>query len=246
MLAEPRAGDFAIWLIALALYVFDAARLLSPRELLVVEAGGGRLASVFSAHPFTLTGRVLAFAPLVLPHRGAFVAPWGRPWADGRTLAATLAALAELRGVLRAPRILAAWAFGLLFVAGPVLTLLLGADAAVLYVGAVLYPTVLVAIGVLWWRRRAWRLTRGHAAVLSVEILVCPAFLPNLVRKITTAHPLPGDGAQIVLAAAADEVKAEFLVRLASRTEELINEAADDEDGQARLRAWLTTVQAAR
>ena len=246
MLVEPRSADFAIWLIALALYVFDAAKLLSPRELLLVEAGRGRLASVFSAHPFTLTGRVLAFAPLVLPHRGAFVAGWGRAWTDDRTLAATLAALAELRATLRPARVLAVWGFALLFVIGPGLTFLLGPDSAVLYVGAVLYPTVFVAIGVLWWRRRALGLTRGHAAMVSVEILVCPAFLPNLVRKITTAHAVEGDGAQIVLAAAGAGVKAEFLARLASRTEELINEAGDDEGGQAQLRAYLTTVQAAR
>src|SRR5207248_7371605 len=36
---------------------------------------GGRLSAVFSAYPFTLAGRILAFAPLTRPHRGVFVAP---------------------------------------------------------------------------------------------------------------------------------------------------------------------------
>ena len=54
--------------------------------------------------------------------------------------------------------------FVLLFVVGPVLTRLLGPDPAVLYTAALVYPTAIVAVAVVWWRRRAWRLSRGHAA----------------------------------------------------------------------------------
>jgi len=246
VLDPPRAADYAIWLVALALYVGDAARLLTPRQLLLVEAGRGRLASVFSAEPFTLTGRALVFAPLWLPQRGAFVAPWGRPWADGAALQSALEAIAALRGVLSVARALAAWTFLLLFVVGPVLTFVLGPDMAVLGVAALLYPTVLVTIAVVWWRRSAWRLGRGAAALLSVEVLVCPAFLPNLVRKITGAHAIEVDGAQLLVATAAADVKQEFLGRLTSRTEVLINEAVDDAEAQAALRLYLAVVQAAR
>ena len=54
------------------------------------------------------------------------------------------------------------------------------------------------------------------------------------------------DGAQILSATAAADVKAEFLGRLTTRTEELINETADDADGQAALRAYLDVVRTAR
>ena len=246
MLDQPRAADYAIWLVALALYVADAARLLTPRQLLLVEAARGRLTAVFSAEPFTVAGRALTFAPLVFPHRGAFVAPWGRPWADAATLRAALAAIELLRGRLRVARGLGSWTFLLLFVAGPVLTATLGTDPAVLCVAALLYPTVLVAIAMLWWRRGAWGLGRGAAALLSVEILVCPAFLPNLVRKITAAHAVEVDGAQLVVAGASTDVKQEFLGRVASRAEVLINEAADDAEGQAALRSYLAVVRAAQ
>jgi hypothetical protein len=239
-------GDFAIWLVALALYVGDSARLLAPRQLLLVEARAGRLASVFSAYPFTVAGRVLVFAPLIRPHRGAFVAPWGRPWTDAKALRAALGALETLRGSLGVARVLAAWSFALLFVVGPVLTRLLGPDPAVLYTAALVYPTALVAVAVVWWRRRVWRLGRGHAALLSLELLVCPAFLPNLVRKATAPHPLEVDGAQVLTATASPDVKAEFLGRLTSRAEELINEAGDDAAGQAALRDYLAVVRAAR
>ena len=68
--------------------------------------------------------------------------------------------------------------------------------------------------------------TVRHTALLSLEVLVCPAFLPNLVRKITTARPVEADGAQILLTTASGDVKEEFLAGLSSRAEELINEAA--------------------
>ena len=246
MVDQLHPGDFAIWLVALALYVGDSARLLAPRQLLLVEARGGRLASVFSAYPFTVAGRVLVFAPLILPHRGAFVAPWGRPWSGEPALRAALGSLDALRRSLRMARVLAAWTFVLLFVVGPVLTRLLGPDPAVLYTAALVYPTAIVAVAVVWWRRRAWRLSRGHAALLSLELLACPAFLPNLVRKVTGPHAMEVDGAQILTATAAADVKAEFLGRLTSRAEELINETGDDAAGQAALRDYLAVVRAAR
>ena len=81
MLDQPRsAADYAIWAVALALYVSDAAKLLSARQLLLVEAGRGRLAAALSETPYTIAGRVLVFAPLLRPDRGVFVALWGRPW----------------------------------------------------------------------------------------------------------------------------------------------------------------------
>jgi hypothetical protein len=226
------------------LYLVDAARLLGPRQLLVVEAGRARLAPVFSAYPFTLAGRALTFAPILRPDRGAFLASWTRTWVPPAALRATLDGLAALRRPLLPARLLAVWAFLLLFAGGPVLSAWLGDDPAVLCIAALLYPTVFAAIATLCWRRRRWGLTRAQVAMLSVEILVCPAFLPNLVRKITGVRSLDVDGAQVVLAAADDAVKAEFLGRLATRTEELIDAAADDAPDQAALRAYLAGVRA--
>ena len=246
MLDPTRSADYTIWVVALLMYVSDAAKLLSPRELLLVEAGHGRLTAAFSANPFTVAGRVLAFAPLLLPHRGVFVAPWASTWTDGAALNAVLRSVEQLRGSLFGARVLAAWAFVLLFVAGPVLTLLLGTTAAILYTAAAVYPTVGAAIVFLWWRRSHLRLSAARTARLSVEVLVCPAFLPNLVRKITALAPVEADGGPVLVAAADDDVKDEFLTRLEIRTEELINELGPGEPAQEQLRAYLTAVRGAR
>ena len=248
MVEPPRLADYAIWGVALVLYAYDAARRLGPREFLLVEAAGGRLEPSLNDSPFTARARVLAFGPLHLPHRGVFVAAWGRPRSDEAGLRTTLDALARFRGSLGAARVLACLAFGWLFLVGPALTLTLGPDAAVLYTAAGLYPTVLAAIVALWWRRGHFRLTRARAALVSVEILVCPAFLPNLVRKLTAPYPIEMDGAQVAVATAASELRAEFLVRLERRMQAML----DDGDGgtaaaaRAQLDAYLTTLRDAR
>jgi len=246
VLSEPRGADYAIWIVAFGLYVVDAAKLHSPRELLLVEAGRRRLGAAFSASPFTLAGRVLTLGPLFLPHRGIFVAPWGRAWVDATRLAASLDGVERLRARLAPLRVLAAGGFVLLFVVGPTLTTWLGTDAAGVFTAIPLYPTILTTIGALWWRRRALDLPATRAAWLSVEILVCPAFLPGLVRKLTATHAIEVDGAQILATAAPHEVKERFLTRLQGRTEELIEETGPAEPEREQLRAYLATVRAAR
>jgi len=244
---DPTHGaDYTIWIVAALLYVSDAAKLLPPRQLLLVEAGQGRFAAAFSATPYTIAGRVLSFAPLLLPYRGVFVTPWGSAWTDAGRLKKALESLERLRSSLRGARVLGIVGFVLLFAVGPALTLWLGTTAAILYTAAALYPTVIVAIAYLWWRRRALRLTTGRSVGLSLEILVCPAFLPNLVRKITALESIQTDGAQLLVATAAADVKTEFLSRLESRTEELIEETDPEDPAQADLRAYLATVRGAR
>jgi len=238
--------DYTIWIVAFLLYAGDAARLLSPRQLLLVEAGRGRLVPGFSEHTFTTVGRSVVFGPVLMPYRGVFVATWSTAWRDAAGLQAALATIEELRRPLAVIRPLVTLVFVLLFVAGPVLTWALGPGVAILSTAALLYPTIVVTIAALWWKRRALRLTAARAAWLSVEMLICPAFLPNLVRKITTAAPIEADGAQILAATAPAEARAEFLARLAARTEALIDEAGDDDASRDQLRTYLATVQAAR
>ena len=242
-----RLADYAIWAVALALYAFDAGRRLGPRQLLLIEAADGRLEPTLNESPFTARARAVAFAPLHRPHHGVFLASWGRPWADAASIQPILEALARFRASVRPARVLAGLGFALLFAVGPILTLLLGPDAAVLYTAAALYPTTLAAVVWLWWRRRTFALGGGRAALLGIEMLVCPAFLPNLVRKLTASYRIEADGAQVALTLTQGEARAEFLTALERRMQALL----EDEDGldtadRAGLDAYLATVRAAR
>jgi hypothetical protein len=225
--------------VAFLLYAYDSARLLAPHDLLLVEAGRGRLRPLLTDNPFTAGGRTLTCAPLHLPHRGVFLAAWGGPGVARPELAATLDSLERLRGRLAPVRGLAALAFVLLFGLGPAVTLALGPSAGVLAVAALLYPTVVAAIVVIWRRRHDFGLTARRAAWLGLEILVCPAFLPNLVRRLTGERPLEPDGVQVVAATAAADVRDEFLGRLRARAETLLDATGADAAAQERLRAYL-------
>jgi hypothetical protein len=239
VLEAPRLVDHAIWGVALLLYAWDAARVLGPCQVLLVEGGRGRLAPALGDSPFASGGRTLALGPLHRPHRGAFVAGWGRPWRDEAALAATLASMQRLREALAPLRALAVVGAILLFVAGPALTLALGPDAAVVYTAAGLYPTVLAALATVWWRRHRLGLTRARAARVSLEVLVCPAFLPSLVRTLTGHHPVEADAAQVLLATADAGTAGDLVTRLRRRTEDLLDAGDADPARQAELRAYL-------
>ena len=246
MLADTRGADYVIWGVAALLYVWDAAKLLSARQLLLIEAGGGRFSVSFSESPFTIGDRVLAFSPLLLPYRGVFVAPWGNPWVAPAGLSATRQTLARLGDSLLVVRVLATWGFVLLFIVGPALTLMAGPNAAVVYTAIGAYWTVLMALLVLWWQRAAFGLTRAQTVWLSLDLLICPAFLPNLVRKITITRPIDTDGAQLLFATAASDVKEEFVTRLEGRTESLLDGAVADGPELGELRSYVDAVRAAQ
>jgi hypothetical protein len=246
VLEHTRLADHGIWAVALALYAYDAARLLGPRDVLLVEAGHGRLVPTLGDPPFTSWTRVLAFGPLHLPHRGVFLAGWGRSWRDDGTLQTTLDSLARLRAWLWPVRVTAVAAALLLFGVGPALTLTLGPNAAVLYTAAGLYPTALAAIAALWWRRRRFGLGAVRCALLSVEVLVCPAFLPNLVRKLTGTPPLETDAAQILRSTGEPGPTADFVASVQRRTRQLLEAEETDPAAQAELRAYLATLGAVR
>jgi hypothetical protein len=161
-------------------------------------------------------------------------------------LATALEPVERLRTALRPLRVPATLGFVLLFVMGPALTAWLGTDAAVVCTAIALYPTVLTAIAMLWWRRGAFHLSATRAAWLSVEILACPAFLPNLTRKLTLARAVEADGAQVLVATASPDVQQQFVARLRSRTEELIEATSPGDAEREALRAYLATVKAAQ
>lgn len=246
MLDEARSSDHLIWAVALLLYVWDSASLLSPRDLLLVESGRHRFAALFSESPFTIGGRVLAFSPLLMPWRGAFVAPWGRPWVDAPALTIGLQAVQERRTALLVVRVLATWAFALLFVGAPLVTVLMGPNTAVVYTAMALYPTALLVIGCLWWQRDRLGITRARTVWLSLDVLLCPAFLPNLVRKITVPQRIEIDGVQLLCATAPSEIDERFFARLESRAENPIDDESRDEPDQERLRSYVATVKSAQ
>src|SRR5262249_10501700 len=178
-------SDYAIWLVALLFYIFDSARLLHPQELLILEARRGRLTTAFTDIPFTLVGRPLYFCPLLFPHRAAFLTTWGKTWLDHAEVARELDSLRRRLETLRPIRIFALEMAVMLFAVGPGLTLLRGAGIAVVYTAAVVYVIAVASGVVLWQCRRDLDVRDRDALRIAIEMILCPAFVPNLVRRIT-------------------------------------------------------------
>ena len=239
-------GDYAIWLVVGLLYVVDAARLLARTEFLLVEVGRGRFAPALSDVGFTLAGKVLAFAPLLRPHRAVFLVRWGERWAEPGALRASLGRLSEMTARLLGLRVVALWTWLWLFVGGPALTFALGSSAAIYCTIAAVYPCVLVAGLLLWRGRHRLRLTRSQILKLTAEALVCAPTLPNLLHKVTLAEPVGADGVQLGLAALPPDAREQFLERLDVHARELIDEIGSEQPDAQRLLAYLTTARAAR
>src|SRR5262249_40036439 len=205
-----------------------------------------QFSAAFRESPLTIRDKVLAFSPLLEPYRGAFVAPWGLPWVAPAGLRTTLQSLSRLRQSLLAVRALATWAFVLLFVVGPLLTHVAGPSAAIVYTAIGVYWTALLAVVAVWWQPGAFGVTSAPAAWLSLDLLVCPAFLPNLVRKITVMRTIEVDGPQVLFATAASATKEQFVTQLEGRTEDLLDGAVADDPEVDELRSYVETVRAAR
>jgi hypothetical protein len=118
------------------------------------------------------------------------------------------------------------------------------------YLGPLSYPlqeiVLPLALGYIDWNDSLSIGSPSCRSVSASRSSSVPAFLPNLVRKITALESIQADGAQVLVATAAADVKTEFLSRLESRTEELIEETGPDDPAQAHLRAYLATVRGAR
>ncbi len=206
-------AESTLVLLALALYLFDSARLLHSNEALLVRQRGG-WAAKFGARNWPLAGREPLWAGLFSPHRVAFKMTWRfeaavRPFAPQ--------ALEAQRDLARlAP--FALLGLGLLVVGLPLA--LLGHMGLVftLLVIAGIYVNNLVALIVLWTLRRRLHLDARRFAAVAAECLLCPPFAIHLIARIAALQPDAGDfysACQALLAAGPMvEVKQQCLARL--------------------------------
>ena len=237
-------GDYAIWLVV----AVPTGRRREAGSLAPVLAGRDGAPAVRAGaerRRFHAGCKVVAFAPLVRPHRAVFVVRWATD-GGGRRPAGTLSRFSDVTAGLFGLRVVVLWTSLWLFVGGPGLTFWLGSTAAIYCTIAAVYPFVLVAGVVLWRGRHRLRLSGVRIVKLTAEALVCPPTLPNLLRKVTMAEPVAVDGVQIALAVVEPDGREPFLERLDSHAQELVNEMGGDEPEGQRLLAYLTTARAAR
>lgn len=214
------------WLAALllALYLKDCLLLLRPDEAVLRLGLRGRWRVGLGLRDWTLRGR----EPYLCHPLRPFEPVWRLPW-----LNAAVHAEAAPAGRTGGPDVIAVppgllalrpWVAGIwlsLFVALPACVILHLPLALTLGVLALLYAQIGVALVLAWRVRAALGMAGGRLAALAAEVLVCPPYAANLLRKLSLglAHgdDLAGASARLMDGPAWAALNERCRARLASR-----------------------------
>ena len=173
---------------AIGLYLFDSVQWLYWNELLFLyPAGRWRHAQ---SSGLLLAGRRPYCPNPLLPGVAQFKVGWSE--SDTRSdqeqreeLARFLQALGPIRVAVNV--------LLLLLLVLPVELYLFGTGIALLALMAAFYAVILVALGVIFTRRRVLGLTGGAFAAVAFDALACSPFAVNLVRKLCLRRSLAGN-----------------------------------------------------
>ena len=162
----------------LAFYVYDAALLLYADEVVFMRKA--RRWSAAIGDGAIVGGRYLAFPALLSPGSPVFRAAW-----DADLGGEVRPTTATVLGVLR-PLRWQAWLLALaLFAVVPLALALHFPPTWLLGVLAVIYlPTALAMLHIAR-RREILGLTRREVAAIAFDVLACPPFALNLVRRVS-------------------------------------------------------------
>jgi hypothetical protein len=180
-------------------YLYDAALLLKPEEGLLRPNRQG-WTGLLANRGFELRQNWLLWPPILLPHQPLYKLRWNTArieLPENTALATPLNAHAASFKVFALPLYLLA---ALLFAALPLSLLVLHSDLAQLVCLGLIYLCT-AGIGLLTLRHgRQGHSPRALARSTALQILLCPPFALNVVRKLSLAHSAPGDLLQNALA----------------------------------------------
>jgi len=181
-------AEVALMLLALGLYLYDSALLLHINEGVITPRRGGWRLRFGSSH-VTLRGRELYLPSPFLPHRPGFRLLWHlRP---GATDAPDTW---EARRKLFRPVAPLVWAMACaLFVLLPLGLFSFLGDWVLLLAVALLYAGIAGALLWLAMKRKELGLSARQLGSLAFELVACPPFAVNVVRRVSVEMPLDAD-----------------------------------------------------
>ena len=200
--------------LALGLYLYDSVLLLYSNEAVLIAHGKQGWSAGFGSRHTTLRGRHVYIPNPLLPARALFRLTWktGNPqparpdlWIGQR----------DALSCLTVP----VWCLAaLVFLLLPV-TLFGGlGDLPIALTFLLIYFTVLVIVFLLWFNRRRFDLTTGRCALLALDLLICPPFALNIIRRISLRQTLREDFIDVARRLLApsdwDTTRLEILARL--------------------------------
>jgi len=213
-----------LMLLVLGLYLYDSALLLYSNEALLVARGKQRWSAGFGSRHTTLRGRHVYIPNPLLPARALF----RLSWQTGAAQAARPDLWAAQRAALACLTVPVCGLAVVVFLLLP-LALFGGlGDLPLALAFLLIYLGVLAIVLVLWFKRRQLALTTGRFALLALDLLICPPFALNIMRRLALRQSSREDfvaAARRLLAPADwDAARLELLARL---EDELAIEAED-------------------
>lgn len=172
-----------------ALYAYDSALLLHANEAVLVRDFGGRWRAGFGSTSTTFRGRQLWMPNLLAPMQPLFRLLWSHEHADPR-------AASDLEQRSERLAFLAPWVIALFVALFGVLPLALFGglgDLAIVAAFALGYGLVLLMAALVWLRREGLGLEGRAALALMLDLLLCPPFALNLVRRLSLRQALAAD-----------------------------------------------------
>ena len=215
------------------LYLKDCLLWLRPDEAVLLRGRGGRWRAGFGRLDWRLRGRAPWLCNPFTPHRPLLRLRWDAVAAPraGALLPATAAPeLDALRPWV--------WTIWLLLFAGLPLAFYgqLGLPGLCVLL-AVLYASIVAGLVTVCRRRVALGLERPALALLAFEVLACPPYAANLLRRLALARPVDEDllaaGARLLDA----DARAELRDQCRARIDDELDWIAEDSARAHALRA---------
>lgn len=203
-----------------AFYLYDCALLLYADELVFSRPLRRWRAAL--GEGATWQGRFLAFPAVFAPGAPVFRAVWSE--GGKRRAPATGRVLAVLR-----PLRWAAWLLAIaLFALVPLALLLHVSQAWLLGLLALIYLPTLLAVVHVARHRVALRLAWGDVATIAFDVLACPPFALNLVRRVTLRCGLSQPVAAFADAVLDDGAKSRLALAMEARRALLADGGEED------------------
>lgn len=171
----------------LAFYLYDSAMLLFFNDIIFVERYG-TWSFACPSDRWQILGKLLYFPNPLKPDASLFRLTWST---DSQTSIDSQDEATER--LIKALNPLRYLALGLLFImifGLPVVILILGTGLWFYILLAAIYITILLMLFYSYWRKGALGISRRVWATLAFEIVLCPPFALNIVRKLTLKHVL--------------------------------------------------------
>lgn len=215
---------------AIALYLYDCSVLLFGNELVYIrDSGRWKAAGGFDL--FVFGKRVCLPSPLA-PRALIFRVAWSEN--DARTGVAEDWPQPSLLQALKPLQFIGSALHLMLLLLLPLLSIFFGAGLLLLGLFGAFYLLTVSAL-IVAWRRREMLGLRGKAFwMLALDVIACPPFAVNMVRKITLPLQLDGNPLAFAHRVFAGPERRQLIALLRARVDELL--ASRDPQGESAIR----------